>query len=274
MTQVFELEWLGGAAERRFHALRPGSDDLPWGTLDAGDFAPALVERARHSWTEGALNEYATAACFAALLRALLEARAPVDLVGMAGAFVADEMLHVELNARMAMALGGAAPLAVDFAALVPEVPAGTSPLGHAAELLVRVCCVGETLSVPLLSAAMRAATHPLVRAVLERLVRDEVAHARLGWLFLEWAGPALDAAARRRLGVVAAGAIDEQRQTWPRDGDGASTAPLCCDAGELHALGWLTPAEFRGVAGAALRHDVIAPLARFGIVTAADAPA
>jgi len=43
----------------------------------------------------------------AATLRALIEARAPLDLIGVASRFPLDEMVHVELCARMAMELGG-----------------------------------------------------------------------------------------------------------------------------------------------------------------------
>ena len=86
---LFELDWLGGYAERHFRRSRGDTDALPWGTLEPSRFAPDLVAAARESWTEGAINEYCTAAAFADIIKALLEVRAPIDLVAMAGAFIA-----------------------------------------------------------------------------------------------------------------------------------------------------------------------------------------
>src|SRR5690606_1682875 len=107
MRERFDLEWLGGVSERHFRKVRPGVDELPWGTLDAARYPAELVDRARVSWTEAAFNEYCTAAAFGEMLSALLSAKAPVDLIGMASDFVADEILHVELTSRIAMELGG-----------------------------------------------------------------------------------------------------------------------------------------------------------------------
>ena len=115
MKQPFALGWLGGSAERYFRRIRPGVEQLPWGSLEPGRYPPLLVDRARVSWTEAAYNEYCTAVAFADLVRALLECNAPIDLVGMAGDFLADEMSHVELTSRIAMELGGGAPYEVDF---------------------------------------------------------------------------------------------------------------------------------------------------------------
>src|SRR5690606_13022518 len=132
---------------------------------------PELVDRARVSWTEAAYNEYCTAAAFSELLGALLAAKAPVDLVGMASDFVADEILHVELTSRVAMELGGGAPYEIDFEDLHRRPAAELTPLQRANELVVHVCCVGEAFSLPMLASAFGSATHPLTRAVLERIV-------------------------------------------------------------------------------------------------------
>ena len=67
----------------------------------------ALVARAQ-AWTSAAFQEHRTALACAATLRALIECRAPVDLIAMASRFPLDEMVHVELSARMAMELAAA----------------------------------------------------------------------------------------------------------------------------------------------------------------------
>jgi hypothetical protein len=268
MTQPFELELFGGAAERSYRRLRPGVDDLPWGTLRASDYPPALVAHARASWTEGAFREYCTAAAFCELGRALLEARAPLDLVGMAGDFLADEVLHTELNARMAMELGGGAPYRVDLSSMVPAVDPAASPRMRAAELAVRICCVGETYSVPVLAGSMRAASHPLTAAILLRIAQDEAPHAQLGWLFLEWADGWLDDAERAHLGRVAAHAIAGLAAEFA--GLGVGPSPEVTRSGflvaDVNALGWMEPGAYAALCRATIARDIVEPLSRFGI--------
>jgi hypothetical protein len=260
----FELSWLGGAAETNFRRLRPECDGMPWGTLDPGAYPDGLVNAARLAWTQGAFSEYATGAALGALGAALLRAGAPVDLVGMAGAFLADEMLHAELNARMAMELGGAAPCLADYDAMVPACGT-TDPLLAAVELAVRICCVSEAISSPMLAATANAATHPLTRAVLMQLARDEPPHALFGWLVLEWADPMLDDRARRYLATAAddqlAGAVAELAPLVP---DGDERAPE-----GVTDLGWLPADQYMPLAQQVLRNDVCDRLGSYGIEVA-----
>lgn len=268
MIASFELSWLGGAAERHARRRRSGIDDLPWGTLEPTDYPPELVERARLSWTQGAFNEYCTAAAFAELTGALLAANAPIDLVAMAGDFVADEMVHVELNARVAMELGGGAPVSVDFGALTPTPRRGLSPIQRASELCVRTCCVGEAFSVPMLVGTLRAAAHPLTRAVLQRIVKDESPHARLGWLYLGWIAEGLDARERRRLGRIAESSLAEYAPYW-RSISSTAIDGITSEGFQLahvHELGWMEAQAYAAGARHAVRTEIVEPLARFGI--------
>lgn len=265
----FDLEWLGGPAEKHFRAVRPGVDELPWGTLKAERYPERLVDRARVSWTEAAYNEYCTAAAFADLLRALLEARAPVDLIGMASDFVADEILHVELTSRVAMELGGGAPYVVDFSNLSFPPMTDRPPLERAAEMVVRLCCVGEAFSVSMLAGCYKSAAHPLTRAVLERIVKDEAPHGRLGWLFLDWAADLLSADEKARLSRAALAAIAMYSPLWQklqsRVQDGVTTEGFLVD--HVHELGWMESQAYARTARATIREDVVKPLSRYGIV-------
>jgi len=264
----FELDWLGGPAEALFRRRRPGIDDLPWGTLDRAHYPEPLLERARASWTEGAFNEYCSGAAFAELAAALLAARAPIDLVAMAADFAVDEMLHVELNSRMAMELGGGALSLVDFADLVPRPEAPSDPLERASELAVRLSCVGESFTLPILIGCMRAAAHPLTRAVLSRLARDEVAHARFGWLYLEWLGDRLGGDLRARLAAAAErGIADYARELAPPAARAAGgVTPEGFLVRHIHELGWMEAGEYADLAQRAVRDRVVARLARHGI--------
>src|SRR5580700_5638257 len=127
----FELEWMGGAPEHHFRAARPGTDDLPWGTLDPTRYSPKAVEYARGAWTEVAINEYRAVASFTEVLRALVDVKAPLDLLGMTSDFLADECSHVELASRMAMELGGGAPRAIDLDNFAVR-PKGLAPFQRA----------------------------------------------------------------------------------------------------------------------------------------------
>jgi hypothetical protein len=238
MTSQWELDWLGGPAERRLRRRRPGIDDLPWGTL-AADLPPDPAAE-QLVWTDGAFREYASAAAFSALTTALLEAGAPIDLVAMAGDFVVDEMVHVELNARVAAELGGAAPYHVDLEKVSPYVDPALPAIERAAELALTTSCVGEALSVPSLAGSLRSAHHPLIRAVLARIVRDEGPHARLGWIVLDWAGDRID---RARLAAVARDRLAAYAPLW-----------ACDDCPETRIL------------ARAAAEDVVRPLAARGI--------
>jgi hypothetical protein len=270
VTQLFELELAGGPAERSYRRLRPGIDEMPWDTLDASHYPPRLVDAARASWTRGAYQEYCTAAAFAELLRALLEARAPIDLIGMAGDFVADEIAHTELNARMAMVLGGAVAFEVDFSALTPPVTVSRDAGARlrAAELAVRYCCVGEAFSLPMLAGTLRVARHPLTRIVLERIVKDEAPHALLGWLFLEWADRWLSDDERRQLAAVALDALEQYApvyRTLASTTDGVTTSEgFSID--DVHALGWMDSESYAVLARESVQKAVVTPLSRYGI--------
>ncbi len=257
MKALFEIEWCGGAVEKHYRKLRPLGGELPWGTLDVRSFAPELVARARVAWTSVAISEYRAAVALADLQRAMLVANAPLDLVGMAGDFVADEVLHVELASRLAMDLGGAAPIEIDLARMSNPQPPDLDAREHANELVLRVACVAETLSGAFAVETLSVVEHALMSAIVERIARDESRHKRLGWLYMEWAAEEMNDSERARLGAVATSALERISPIWNRRGTGAPT----------HELGWLEPDVFRARAVTTIREEIVAPLARFGIV-------
>jgi hypothetical protein len=212
--EVFELEIQGGAVERRYRERRPETDQMPWGTLDVSAFSPAEIAAARAGWTDLALQEYAAAATQAHVLGLALRARAPIDVSAMLTQFPFDEIVHTEICARMAEELGGATRLEYPTDEVFPSPSAGRgTPLLQAAKAVAWEFCVGETLSLGMLRTHHRTAQQPLLRDVWGRLRKDEAAHARFGWLFLEWALPALSAGDRRELGATVARAVKRIEQ-------------------------------------------------------------
>ncbi|MBA2540160.1 MAG: hypothetical protein H0V17_11035 [Deltaproteobacteria bacterium] len=273
MKEPFDLEWMGGVAEKHFRKVRPGVDELPWGTLDVSRYPVELVDRARVSWTEAAFNEYCTAVAFSEMLGALLAAKAPIDLIGMASDFMADEILHVELTSRIAMDLGGGAPYQIDFDDLAVRPSQELSPLQRANELVVHVCCVGEAFSLPMLASAYQSALHPLTKQVLQRIVHDEAPHGRFGFLYLDWAAEQFDDAERTRLAEIAANTIELFAPLWQRltsrVHDGVTTEGYQLE--HVRELGWTESSLYATRARAAIEDEVIAPLAKYGIAVPRD---
>ncbi len=262
MIERFELPWLGGAAEHHFRKARPEIEDLPWAKIDTSAYAPSAVERARISWTEVAINEYRAAAWFTEVVHALIDVKAPLDLVGMASDFLADECSHVEMASRVAMALGGGVEQLVDVERFAVR-PRGLTALQRANELVLRISCIEEAFSGGTASVSRETTSHPLPRAVYEAILRDEARHRRLGGLYFEWALPRIDEAESRRLGTVLWTVLDRIKPMWLLPAGSTEGEPPSDDT---RALGWLEPARFVEVAREVVIRDILDPLATIGI--------
>jgi hypothetical protein len=249
----FQPALLGGPWTRRLRLRRAWIDELPW-----DEAWPDDAEGARWSWTQTAFSEYASAAAFAEIAGALAAAGAPIDMIAAASDFATDEIVHVEASARIAAALGGGVLLEVDLTRLVRPSIAG-EPRLRAAELLVRTSCVGEALTVPLLTLARELSGSTVVAAAIRRIVQDEALHAQIGEWFLDWADTWLDEAARAHLGEVAGAAV---RTFAPLLGVG------CTDSG----MGLLACDRYDPLFVQTVERRVAAPLRARGIeIPAAD---
>jgi hypothetical protein len=253
---------MGGVAEHHFRKARPGIDELPWGTLRPSDYSPAAVEYARGAWTEVAINEYRAVASFAEVLRALVDVKAPLDLLGMTSDFLADECSHVELASRMAMDLGGGAPRMIDLESFALR-PSGTA-LERANELILRVGCIAEAFSGGTATVSHAHTSHALPRAVYETILRDEARHRRLGGLYFEWALSRIDDQELGRLGQVLLSSLQALAPFWKLR---AKTATTDLPKDDLCALGWLGFERLAPVARDVVIADILDPLAAIGIV-------
>lgn len=245
---LFEPTRIAGPFDRRVRPKRTWLDNLPWDEALPQDDASL-----RWVWTQTAFSEYAAAAGFAAIASALLAASAPLDLICVASDFVSDELVHVEAAARLVTALGGAVPLEVDFERLVRRADAQEAKL-RAAELIIRTSCVGEVLSVPILKRSRSQCGSNLVDDVIRHVLADEVAHARFGHWFLDWAESWLDDASRAHLGRVAGAAV-------------RSFAPLLTGGCERARLGVLSCDEYDKTFLRAVQERIVKPLGERGIV-------
>lgn len=270
MAERFELELLGGAVERRYRRARPEVEAMPWGTLDLRGLPEPVVLAARRSWTGAAYQEHRTAVACTAMLRSLIEVRAPLDLIAMASRFPLDEIVHVELCARMAMELGGGTEILHDPDELVRDPDPALPPLLRAAELVTRFFCVGEALSIPLLRGTWHASRHPLPKAVLGRIVKDEAAHGSFGFLFLDWCLDRLGASELAHLGAQADIVIRAIYDQW-----GEIARRRSDKRADAHALAWMETDDYLALARRSMQRNVIDPLEERGIpVSARLAPA
>ena len=262
MTEVFELEMLGGATERRYRQMRPEVEEMPWGSIDAAAYPEHLRIAAQKAWTGAAFQEHRTGAACAATLRSLIEARAPLDLIALASRFPLDEMVHVELCSRLAMEFGGGVAIHHDPAELVARVGEGQDPLLKACHQVVCFFCVGEALSIPLLQGTWKACTHPLTSAVLRRIVLDEADHGTFGWAFLDWVLPHLEPTDLKALKVTADYAIASVENNW------AAIRARPTDSEEHYGdLGWMQTDAYLALAERSLEKLVVQPLQARGIL-------
>jgi len=259
-AELFELEMPGGAFERRYRKSRPEVEAMPWGTLDLSGIDEPQRIAARRAWTLAAFQEHRTGVACCATLRALIEARAPLDLIALASRFPLDELVHVELCARMAMETGGGTEVVHDPLAMVLDADPDASALMRAAELVVRFFCVGEALSIPLLRGTWHAARHPLPRAVLSCTVRDEAAHGTFGFTFLDWAAPQLNEDDLRSLGRSADLAIRFIAGQW----DELSRRPRRVESED--ALSWMQTDAYLALAARSMDTKVLQPLRARGL--------
>jgi hypothetical protein len=237
---------------------------MPWGTLQLEGHPERTIVAARQAWTGAAFQEHRTGAACAITLKALIEARAPLDLIAIACRFPLDEMVHVELCSRLAMEMGGGSEIRYDPRNLVYEPSRELSPLRVASELVVHNFCVGEALSIPMLRGAAKAANQPLTRAVLSRIVRDEAMHGSFGWSYLEWAKDYLSSEELDRLSHLSARSIRGVLANWEylrRElMENKTQRP------KAHALGWMQTRDYLTLAAISIERKVLQPLARFGI--------
>lgn len=159
-----------------------------------------MRDAAAATWRARMVNEHRSSAVFASLLPQLIEASAPFDVQTSVLRAATDEIFHATLCGDVVAAFGGA-PEAEAEAELAP-VPrrAGVDASERALRNVLFVGCLSETVAVGLLTEERELATEPWVKAVLEVILADEVAHARLGWQYLAARAPALDADARARV--------------------------------------------------------------------------
>lgn len=142
-----------------------------------------LAERAARVWHHRERIEREAAALFADLGRELGRA-GHRDLARRAVSAGIDEQRHaMRCRELVAVLAEGVAP--ADPPRSLALGPAQLSQRDRMLYTAVAVGCVTESLSCALLIELREAATHPLVQATIDEIVKDEIEHARIGWAVL-----------------------------------------------------------------------------------------
>lgn len=261
MMELFELELFGGKTEKRYRKMRPDVEAMPWGTLNIEGYSPILIEAARRSWTSAAFQEFSTAAACAGATEALIQARAPIDLTAISARFAIDEMVHVELCARIAEELGGGVEWPYNPKRLYDNPGINCEPLMKAAHLVVSVFCIGESYSIPLIHNTSLVVKQDLMKAVLKRIVQDEADHGAFGWNFLDWVNDHITDDDRIELGRTADRFITAIYNSWL-----GLKIESSFSVEESHALGWMGVEEYLVIAERTINKQVLEPLQANGI--------
>ncbi len=198
MTASFELSFAGGPMEALYRCQFEEAEDI---FADSPPFTPES-QRAADQWLASAHNEHHSAALMAQLSQLLTLAQAPLDLTAVACGFLAQELSHAELCARLALHLSPRPELRAPPLALVTFADA-LSARQRADEAIIVLCCIGESFSFDWLKEMRRHAAHPAARYVVGRLLKDEALHAQFGWHYLSWAKDDWSNDERARLAAV-----------------------------------------------------------------------
>lgn len=205
---------LGAASDRlgRMHRIQVHRDPWPeFSAFEPGRYDPSLRRAAAIQWAGRARAEHGSVHQFTIVAHTLCNATTELPVLGALARLITDEVRHAELCAEMAHACwpeGRASEPAV-FRWVAPTAPWPNPPaltddpeplLAWAAEAILISCCIGETLSRPMLEAIAVVATDPLAEAVAAQILRDEHLHAAFGWETLGVLLPRLSASSRAHL--------------------------------------------------------------------------
>lgn len=200
--------------------------------LSAEDRAAALEH-----WRVHMAAELASARVFSGLVPQMMAAGLSYDDIREVTDMARQEVDHGLLSAQVYAALGG-----VPRSPLPPLAPvpghAHLSALEAVVRNVISVSCCGETLAVAVIGAERERATMEPLRAILTRILSDEVGHARFGWRLMRDLSSAFDTETKRRLSAYLVAVFERDLREMKKclGGPTASWAALAVGApdGEL----------------------------------------
>ena len=219
---------------------------------------------AAQTWAERAQSELGAPRRFRELADGLQAGGAQETLIALAARAVRDEEEHAFLCAKMARELGHETGFAKPEGIHASASPSWADrPAKRERVLLdvVSMCCITESFNTSLLHTLYSRTEAGPVRALLHRILRDEVRHAQIGWAFL-------GAERQRGEGDVVADYLEEMLDISIRD---AVFLPVAvADDAESLSLGVLPRSQRRVHLCTTLDEVIVPGFAHFGIDTSA----
>jgi hypothetical protein len=154
------------------------------------------AELAAH-WARLGQMEHASIAAFARFNLQLLSLGAPAVLLEACNRALADETAHTRICYALASHYAGT-HLGPDRLSI--QHCFDDNSLEAVMKLVLTEGCIGETVAALEALEGADSATDPVVRDVLQRIARDEQAHAELAFQFMRWALAQCSPAAREEL--------------------------------------------------------------------------
>jgi hypothetical protein len=252
----------------------------PWPEFSAFErerYSAELLDEAARNWAARARAEYGSIHQFSQVAHVLACARAPLPLLGALARLLTDEARHAELCLDMARACDpDLDPEA--FAWSEPRVPWGPPPIGEAKDLerlgwaaraILVACCLGETLSRPMLDAIALVATDPVAEGCARQILRDEHLHATFGWEALGHLAPQLSAGDRERLQATLSSALagfEASTACGITVAELAGTEVQIARDPDQPNLGVLTPQQYAAIFYSTLEQEIFPKLEELGL--------
>lgn len=151
--------------------------------FDRRDYDTRELTWGAEAWMMRVLDEYRSQVGFTMLLADLTQLGFSFDALGTALRVVRDEARHVEICRRLVKTLVGTDVMNGTPAYTMPDP--SLPPMRRVLHSVVGALCIGETVSVKLITAVRKATTDPLAFEVMTCLAKDESIHSRFGWILL-----------------------------------------------------------------------------------------
>ena len=269
---------LAGAGDRLGAMHRAQIRRDPWPAFEAfarDDYPYELRRAAAVQWAGRARAEYGSVHQFTQVAHALTRARTALPLLGSLARLITDEVRHAEICADMALACDPD-PSARTLRFPTPKAPWPTAPkaddreplVAWAARAILVACCLGETLSRPMLEAIALLATDPVAEGVARQILRDEHLHATFGWEALEVLLPELGEGSRATLQQTLTKSLGafERSTACGIAVEQLAEREVVIEPGDAPNLGTLSDEQYAAIFFSTIEHEILPKFERLGL--------
>jgi hypothetical protein len=158
--------------------------ETDWITEVTPSLNPLTDPQKSQKWLTTALNEQSSVASFSVFSLQLLAVGAPSDLVKRAHLSAIDEIKHAQLSFGLASSFSGSPISPGEY---TPHTISIEPDLLGICSAVAREGCVAETFSTLKAALDLEEEKDPVVREVLQTIIKDETRHSVLAWDTIKW---------------------------------------------------------------------------------------